>query len=153
MRFLVDRMLGTLVKWLRILGYDTLYAPEGDDEKVLVIAKKENRILLTRDKDMEARAKKLGISSLYISSDSLNEQISAVAKKFGINAENALSRCAVCNVEIEVVEKEGVRGKVPEAVYMLKKEFWVCRNCGRVYWVGTHWDGIKKRLNGIFFQS
>lgn len=59
MKFLCDKMLGTLAKWLRIYGFDTFYAnSEIDDEGLMEIAKKEKRVLITRDKDLIIKAKK-----------------------------------------------------------------------------------------------
>ena len=60
MKLLCDHMLGSLAKWLRIFGFDTLYpdATTNDDE-VLHIAKAEKRLLISRDKELITRGKKV----------------------------------------------------------------------------------------------
>jgi predicted nuclease of predicted toxin-antitoxin system len=56
MRFLADENLEKpIVDWLREKGYDVLYIAEKSqsikDEKIINLARKENRILITNDKD------------------------------------------------------------------------------------------------------
>lgn len=147
MKFLCDEMLGKLAKWLRIIGYDVLYLKNMEDEKIIENAMKEGRILLTRDKKLAEKYK----NSLYIEEKDIDSQIKRVVEAFKISMEeeNFLSRCTICNVEIEKIEKEKVKGKVPENVFENMSEFWICKNCGRIYWAGTHWKNMKEKIDKI----
>ncbi len=133
-RFIADAMLGTLTKWLRILGYDVEYLRDAEDQELLRRAREEGRILLTRDKDLARRFS----NSLYIPYHETKEQLRFVVERLGLNANGFLSRCAVDNTPLVRVPKESVRGKVPPRVYEAHDEFWMCPKCGRIYWKGTH---------------
>ncbi|HEC87883.1 MAG TPA: hypothetical protein ENI52_01045 [Thermoplasmata archaeon] len=146
MKFICDEMLGTLAKWLRIFGYDTSYAKGMNDEKIIEIALKEDRIVLTRDKMLSRKA----IKGLYIEEKDLEKQIERVVKKFKLNiGKNIFSRCTVCNIPVVVIERDKVKGKVPKSVWENNKEFWTCPKCGRIYWMGSHWENIKNKLRSF----
>jgi len=147
MKFICDEMLGTLAKWLRIMGYDTEYAKGMEDEEILLKAEKEKRIVLTRDKMLARKAS----NSLYINERKLEEQIKKVVEHFNLDIEDdkLLSRCTICNVEVEEIEKENVKGKVPLHVWESHEKFWICPKCKRIYWTGTHWKNMEEKINEI----
>ena len=146
MKFLCDEMLGTLAKWLRILGYDTEYVKNMEDEEIIEFARKERRIIITRDKLLARRAD----VSLYIDEKELEEQLRKVVTHFNLEiGGNVLSRCTVCNVPVVEIKKEEAKGNVPEYVWENSNVFWKCKKCGRIYWLGSHWqnmEGMLKRL-------
>ena len=145
MKFLVDQMLGTLAKWLRLCGLDTYYASQKiNDEELLIIAKKEHRILITRDKELHQRAKKREISTLLTMSRSLSEQLNLLFQTYPIIIDklNPLSRCSLCNTQITTIEKELVKQKVPQRIYQQHDQFWFCSHCQQIYWRGTHYEKI-----------
>jgi hypothetical protein len=143
MRFLCDQMLGSLAKWLRILGHDAAYVREGegDDDRLLERAADEERVLLTRDKELADRA----AGAVLIEGTSLERQLRRVfdACDVEVSVDAMLSRCTVCNVPVVAVDKTEVRGDVPEHAYEMHERFWRCPSCGRVYWKGTHWDNMR----------
>ncbi len=145
MRFLCDHMLGTLAKWLRFLGYDATYPGSLDDGELKDLAAREERILLTRDKELSGRVS----SSLYVGSDDLDEQFTQVVKAFALNSGNAMSRCSVCNTAIESVPKERAKDHVPDGVFSRQEEFWWCPTCGRFYWQGSHFDAMWAKFRSI----
>ena len=146
-KFVCDVMLGTLAKWLRILGFDTKYSKDFEDEEILKIAEEENRVVLTRDKLLANKAKK----AVYINERSLDEQIKKVLNELKINVDEGkiLTRCILCNVKVEKIEKEKVKGKVQSHVFENHDEFWICPNCQRIYWAGTHWQNMEEKIKGI----
>jgi len=143
MRFLCDHMLGTLAKWLRFLGYDTVYPGPLEDNALLEQSRKEGRVLLTRDKALAARTD----GGFGIVSDQLEEQLEEVRRAFGITASAALSRCSVCNAEIVRLPAEEARGQVPEHVLSHHTEFWRCPDCRRVYWKGSHYEALQRQIS------
>ena len=150
MKFLCDQMLGTLAKWLRIYGFDTFYANrELNDSELLEIAKKENRIFITRDRDLIQMARRKNIEIIEIKTTDIDEQISIVLANVKIDKSKALSRCILCNTEVEEIKKEGVKGKVPERVFNNNKKFWYCKKCNKIYWKGTHYEKMFEKINNL----
>lgn len=146
MRFLADHMLGSLAKWLRFFGFDTVYPKVLPDKELITLAKREERIVLTRDKDL---ANVKGIEALYIKSTNLEEQLIEVLTRFNLKITNEFSRCSLCNSILIEVEKGQVKGKVPEKVYNWQDEYWECPKCQKYYWQGTHFKGIKEKLERL----
>lgn len=150
MKILCDQMLGTLAKWLRILGFDTFYAQNKmTDDALLEIAKKEKRIIITRDKELTFRAKKQLIPTVEMQETDLIEQIRKIIKENKIDENKFLSRCSVCNTKLHSISKDMVYGKVPLKVFETKERFWHCPTCNRYYWMGSHYDDMIKRIKKI----
>jgi uncharacterized protein with PIN domain len=139
MHFLADSMLGTLAKWLRIMGYDTVYDAALDDNALLRLARAEGRILLTRD---TALLQRKGAQCLFISSEVLPEQLLQVLQTFGLHVDSPFSRCPVCNSPLEDVPKDEAWGQVPPFVFQTQERFSLCPECNRFYWRGTHWQNM-----------
>lgn len=138
-------MLGTLAKWLRLLGYDTLYPGPLDDRDLAAKAYDDGRVLLTRDKNLAARV----TGSIFVASDDLDEQLKAVLAALRLSPSNPLSLCSVCNAPIAEIGREEVKNLIPPAVYEIQWQFWRCPSCSRVYWRGTHWDDMLRRIRKI----
>ena len=148
-KFIVDTMLGNVARWLRILGYDTLYNRKYEDWQILRIAKKEQRIIITRDRGLHHRALNNGIKSIYLDMDDMAERLAYIALISGIKLYVDLdkSRCPICNSELRKARsKEEVKPLVPPKVYRLHDDFWICDRCGKVYWIGSHWRKIEEIL-------
>ncbi len=140
-KFLVDRMLGQTAKWLRLLGLDAEYAPEGEDDKLKEIAEQEGRVIITRDKEL-AREK----NAVLVEKEPPESIIPKIIEEYDVEI-RPLSRCSKCNEKVEKVEKEEVEGKVPENVFELNEEFWYCDECDQYYWRGSHWEKITERID------
>jgi len=147
MKFVCDEMLGTLAKWLRILGYDTAYVKNMEDDEILKIAEKEDRIIITRDKVLAEKSEK----ALYIDEKDLEKQIEKVFKKLNleIDEDKILSRCILCNTPVMSIKKEKIEGKVPEHVWKTHEKFWICPKCKRIYWMGSHWNDMEEKIKKI----
>ncbi|MBI4698026.1 MAG: Mut7-C RNAse domain-containing protein [Nitrospirae bacterium] len=156
MKFIADSMLGRLARWLRLLGYDTLYYPRIDDRELLRIAREDERVLLTRDTRL-VKARGLKNFLLLTDNDSfkqLGEVISVLGLKVndklkdGVSA-LSLSRCAVCNARLAAVRKEEAKAFVPEYVFQTSEAFRKCSGCGKLYWNGTHPEKFREKLKEI----
>ncbi|WFO76162.1 hypothetical protein J4526_04840 [Desulfurococcaceae archaeon MEX13E-LK6-19] len=147
-RFVVDTMLGNVARWLRLLGYDVIYGRKLEDWKILMIADKEDRIILTRDRGLHHRALSKGLKSILLEQDTMEERLAYLALKTGIRlyVDIEKSRCPICNGELVKVGKDVVKGRVPPRVYEKHSDFWVCKKCGKIYWMGRHWKGIEETL-------
>jgi uncharacterized protein with PIN domain len=141
-------MLGTLAKSLRMLGCDTAYEPDIDDSDLKMAALREGRVLLTRDHEVARTS--LPVRVLLIESDHLDEQLVEVAREFDIRPDDELfSRCLICNVAVEDIEKNGVKDRVPEYVFATQDRFARCPSCGRIYWAATHVERAREWLEGV----
>ncbi len=136
MKFIVDVMLGKLAKWLRILGYDTLYKRDWEDDELIELARAEGRILLTADRELWRRRQ--GSHKIFISSDKWQEQLRELARVLPLDTEHLFTRCIECNLPLEQVSREEARGLVPPYVYATQEGFGRCPECGRIYWRGSH---------------
>lgn len=151
-KFLVDFMCGRLAKWLRICGFDAEYWRLADRDGLLLKSLQEKRLILTRDKRL---SKEKAWALFVIESDKLEEQLKQVAAGFNlkINEESLFTRCTVCNAEIQPIEKESVRSMVPPFIYQTHSEFSICPVCKRIYWEGTHWEQMSKKVEQIFSNA
>ncbi len=139
-------MLGSLAKWLRILGYDTKYVKNVSDEKIIEIAEKEGRIVLTRDKLLARKSK-----GIYINERDVEEQLKKVIESLNldIEEEKILTRCTICNIKVTKIDKDKVKGKVPEYVWNNNEDFWICPSCKRIYWIGSHWNKMEEVIQKL----
>lgn len=150
MKFLCDQMLGTLAKWLRIYGFDTFYAgSDSKDSEILEISKNENRVLLTRDKELMYVARRENIKTFEIKSTDIDEEISNILSNIKIDQKKILSRCILCNSIVEEIKKETVKEKVPDRVFNNNEKFWYCKKCKKIYWKGTHYEKMKEKINNL----
>ena len=146
-KFVVDSMLGSLAKWLRVMGYDARYFRSGEDIVLERMALRGGRILLTRDQGIVQRG---NCRSILIRSGQLFQQLREVIVKLGLQWEGqAFSRCLICNLPLVPIAKEKVRGLVPPWVYHNQERFMTCPGCGRIYWPGTHWQGMVEKLREV----
>lgn len=149
MRFVVDCMLGKLAKWLKILGFDTLYFSRADDDKLLELARRERRFLLTRDHSLLNR---LGNQrALFIESEDWREQVRQVLQSLNLSPKIApFSRCLHCNVKLKRLSRINARNLVSSFVYERARRFALCPQCGRVFWQGTHFQAMEEELSALF---
>jgi len=148
--FFVDAMLGSLAKWLRIIGYDVILADNEITDRDILLALKEERgrILLTRDKMLAERALRADLRVILLDSDSLDNQMFQLQGSVEIDAALLFTRCPHCGAVLESISKEKAKnsGMVPEGSLQDSDMFWKCPSCGRYYWKGSHWPKIIKRL-------
>ena len=149
MKFLVDGMLGRLARWLRIMGYDTAYHPNLQDQELACIARAQGRVLLTRDTELVRRK---GIRCLLIEDQGLEDQIRQVFQELQLSPRMDLPRCTVCNASLEEASADEVRGRVPLHIARTQKQFRRCPQCNRVYWAGTHVERMREQMEGFKLQ-
>lgn len=148
MKFILTKEIGRLSRWLRILGFDTVYFASDNLGTLILEALREDRIIITRKK---AKIDDLEKKTVVISSEKLERQLKEVVEKLNLKIapEQLFSRCAMCNTILGEVEKAAVKEVVPPYVYKTQKLFRQCPGCKRIYWQGSHWGNVKKALKGI----
>jgi len=150
-KFLADSNVGRLARWLRALGYDAAYESHVEDGALVRKALAEGRILLTRDLDLTQRRVIASgqLKAVLLKDDRVREQLRQVASELGLDAEQALSRCLECNLELEPRTAVEVAERVPPYVRRTQDRYSECPHCGRIYWAGTHWARMREVLGSL----
>jgi uncharacterized protein with PIN domain len=149
LKFLADGMLGKLARWLRILGNDVIYSVESDDSELLELAKKDERVLLTKDLELYKRAISRGLDYYYVDGKTELDRIAEVAKRYSLPLviDMDKSHCPICNTKLAVASKEQLQSELEKNTFTYYSKFWKCSNCGQIYWQGAHWTQINNTLN------
>ncbi len=140
LKFLTDSMHGKLTRWLRMLGYDTIYYPRADDE-IIHKASEERRIVLTSDTELYRRILSKGGQSILLPLSGTEDQLSHIAihlkNEYGISYDEFLAvkfrLCSLCNGQLQPSSNNR----------------WKCGSCGQEYWVGGHWRNISRTLERV----
>ena len=147
-RFLATQDVGRLARWLRLMGYDTARAEGASLSELYRRAYHEQRIVLTRNR-------RIGASCVFrvvqLTSPSLEGQLRQVVRELSlaIDDEALFTRCDVCNVPVESIEKRRVKDRVPPYVYQTQETFSTCPSCRRIYWAATHWQRARALFESI----
>src|SRR6476659_955122 len=153
-RFLADKTVGRLVKWLRILGYDTAYLPQLSPQGLINEGRRQGRMILTRDTRF-LRQKNVP-PFIFVRADRFRDQLQQVVVACQLDPTRFLfTRCSECNVLLDVIEKEKVQEQVPPYVGDTQSEFRQCLGCHRVYWGATHKEHVEEELRrmGLCVES
>jgi uncharacterized protein with PIN domain len=152
MKFVVDCMLGKLAKWLKILGFDVVYDCRAEDGELLGLARKQRRLLLTRDHQLLERAG--DVRSLFIESEKWPEQVEQVLGALNLKHQaKPYSRCLECNVELKRLPKSKAKNLVAPFILEHAACFALCPACGRVFWQGTHFEQMERRLGRLLGKN
>lgn len=142
-RFVLDGHLGTLARYLRLLGFDTAYAPNPSDRQLIRMATADGRILLTRDVGLlKNRAVTHGH---FVRSDLPRQQVLDVVNRFQLGGRlQPYSRCLACNEVLEPVAKDAIAHRLPPLTRQYVNEFRTCPGCRKDYWRGAHARGLDR---------
>jgi len=141
-RFVADTHLGSLARQLRMMGFDTLYDNGFADDEIERIAAAQDRIVLTRDRDL---LKRRSIThGCYVHTLRPQEQLREVCERLQLaRSARPFTRCPGCNAALHPVDKAQVEHRLPPAVHELYDRFSICEDCARVYWEGERWKDFR----------
>ncbi|MFZ0329193.1 MAG: Mut7-C RNAse domain-containing protein [Nitrososphaeraceae archaeon] len=146
--FFADAMLGSIARKLRVFGFDTIYVPDINDDAVLNIASKQNRIMLTCDKELFKRILKIGGYGSLLNGTDDTDNLVYIFVKYGINQVNLdtnRSRCAACNGFLEIKKIADIESNsIPARIRMDYKEIFRCTSCNKIYWKGSHFQQLRR---------
>lgn len=144
--FVVDGNLGKLVRYLRLLGFDCAYRNDFHDREVAEIASDQQRTVLTRDRALLQR--KIVVHGYFVRADKPKLQTREVLRRFDLYAWiKPFTRCAHCNGLLAAVDKQAIAHRLQPLTRQYYDRFLLCRNCGRIYWQGSHCERIKYLVN------
>lgn len=147
-KFIVDVNLGKLAKYLRLLGFDTIYRNDLEDVEIVEIANEKQRIIITRDlgilKRNEVRR------GYFVRSQDPIKQAKEVVRKFDlVNSVQPFSLCLDCNGKLEEVSKDEIADRLLPGTKKNFKIFHICANCRKIYWEGSHHERMRRIVEEI----
>lgn len=148
-RFLADRMLGPLCRYLRFMGYDTISAnslspgSDREDTELLALGRRERRILLTRDRELASRA---GMAGVLIRSEDIPDQVRQLAGLRLVRPVLKLTRCSLCNTALMPATEAEVLAADYAPVNKTGLGFFTCPVCNRLYWYGSHARRLQEQI-------
>ncbi|MCX7726297.1 MAG: Mut7-C ubiquitin/RNAse domain-containing protein [Chitinispirillaceae bacterium] len=148
--FIADVHLGKLVRYLRLLGFDTYYNNSLEDKEIIRIALEENRILLTRDRRILYQ--KRVIHGCCPRSDNPLEQLKEILLRYDLKKKaKPFTRCLCCNGLLDYVEKEKIIELLEPKTRIYYNTFKRCSLCKKIFWQGSHPERLKKimEISGI----
>ena len=147
-RFVLDVHLGKLARYLRLLGFDTLYRNDYDDAELACLAGAERRILLTRDRGLLKRA--MVTHGFFVRATDPRRQIEEVLDRLDLyRAIQPFQRCARCNGLLAAVSRCRVWERLPPKTRLYVEAFWKCGQCGQLYWEGSHMPHIRRFIENL----
>ncbi|MDH4944263.1 Mut7-C RNAse domain-containing protein [Sulfurimonas sp. C5] len=146
LKFIADCHLGKLAKYLRMMGFDTLFFDSIDDDDLIELSEQEDRIILTRDKLLH---EKKTSNTFYLHSIDNFEQLCELNRVFSIKNNRQKSRCTLCNVTLKEVNKTEILDQVPSKVLNYFNFFEICPKCKRIYWHGSHYKRMMHKIEAI----
>lgn len=146
-RFAADIMVGRLARWLRVLGYDTLYNVHLSAVELVARAQNDRRVLLTRSPRLIEENP--GVEAFLLRPDRPHDQLTLVMKTYDLGTEWIFTRCIRCNVVVDPVSAGEIQEKVPADVLQVSQRFFRCPRCRKVYWEGSHLKRFREFLERV----
>jgi uncharacterized protein len=143
-RFVLDVHLGTLARRLRLVGVDTAYATDADDDELIEQANATRRVLLTQDRGL-LRRRVLWLGA-YVRGALPDDQLRDVLDRF-VPPLAPWTRCTACNGRLAPVSKADIEPLLPPGTRRTYQEFSRCQSCGRVYWRGAHSQRLQRLVD------
>ncbi len=151
-KFVLDTHLGKLAKYLRMLGFDTLYKNDYEDQQLAEIASQQQRIVLSRDRGLLKR--KIIEYGHYVRHTQSLEQLAEIMQWLDIQKYmNPFSRCTTCNGLLNSVSKKDIASQLEPKTRQFYNEFKQCAECKQIYWKGTHYQRLEQIVQSITSET
>jgi uncharacterized protein len=147
-RFVADGHLGTLARNLRLFGFDVAYDRQAQDGQLLSVMEREDRALLTRDRRLLMHA--IVRHGYCPRSQNAEDQTIEVIRRFHLfDSITPFTRCLRCNGPLQKVVKADIIQKLEPLTKIYYEDFRRCTGCGQIYWAGSHFSRLHRRLEKI----
>ncbi|HOF22107.1 MAG TPA: Mut7-C RNAse domain-containing protein [Bacteroidales bacterium] len=148
LKFIADVHLGKLVRYMRLLGFDTLFERTYDDREIVELSVSQKRVILTRDRQLLKNRRVT--HGYWVRSSDPREQIREIADRFDLrNDLKIFTRCMECNGLLSEISKEEVSADLPPRTRQYYQRFRKCGGCGKIYWEGSHYENMKKEIGNL----
>jgi uncharacterized protein with PIN domain len=146
--FILDNHLGRLASYLRMLGFDSLYRNDYQDDELFRVSSQEGRILLTRDRRLLMR--KMISHGYCLHQTDPRQQVVEVLRRFKLNGRvRPFRRCLRCNTQLEAVNKQDIIDRLEPLTKLYFEEFRICSSCKQIYWKGSHYSHMLEMIAEI----
>lgn len=147
-RFILDVHLGKLARLMRMVGLDTLYENDYADEEIVKISSGDKRCILTRDIGILKRNEVM--RGYWVRNTDPGKQLKEIINRFDLmDSLREFSRCTLCNEELRSVDKTTIYDRLPPKVKTAYDRFFICSNCDKIYWAGSHVDEMDEYINEL----
>jgi len=151
-KFIADNNVGKLARCLRLIGYDTLLYEKKNDSQMIKTALSEDRVILTKDSQFVRRRLVIDgrLKAIQIKHDDPDLQVQEIVQTLNLNYHfKPFSLCLECNQELIDRDRKEVQNRVPAHVFKTQAQYTECPTCHRIYWRGTHWQAMVKKLQEL----
>ncbi len=149
--FILDNHLGQLATYLRMLGFDSLYRNDYQDDELAMVSIEEERVLLTRDRRLLMR--KVVTLGYCVHQTDPRQQAAEVLKRFKLLGQvKPFQRCLRCNSPLQVVRKQDIIERLELLTKIYYDEFRLCPSCKQIYWKGSHYGHMLDLIAGMTTQ-
>jgi uncharacterized protein with PIN domain len=145
--FHCDCGLGGLARWLRAFGYDARFWTSIADSDLINETLRSSAILLTTDEPLMQRAAVTwGVipAMLVPLNVGKHRQFAFVSQRMSLPRKP--SRCMTCGGQLNMVDKQSVRDRIPPRTYPWIDDYFECARCHKLFWPGTHWQRVVQQL-------
>lgn len=147
-KFVLDVHLGKLTRYMRMMGFDSIYKNNFENDELTRISLDDKRTILTRDRETLKRNEVT--HGYWVRNENPEEQLKEIIERFDLkNLINEFTRCLECNTLLNEIEKENILDRLPQKVKEWHNEFFLCPQCSRIYWKGSHYEKMNKLISKI----
>ena len=147
-KFIADINLGDIVRCMRTLGLDVYFDPSMSSRDIIGVSCSEHRIILTKSRKL-LKFKEVS-HGILIRPGTTTEQVIKIIDDLDIRKQiKPFTICLVCGFLLERVSKEQIEDRIPPKTKAFCDEYAYCRKCDKIYWKGTHYIRMKKRIDEI----
>lgn len=147
-RFILDTHLGRLAGYLRMMGFDTLYRNDYDDDELAQVSHDETRIVLTRDFGVLKRG--VVTYGYFVRNTDPSQQILEISQRYGLAGHiQPFSHCMKCNGRLHHIDKQTILDKIPEDTASFYEDFHQCQSCQQIYWKGSHYQKMERLIEAV----
>ncbi len=149
MKFYVDQTLGKLIKWLRLLGFDTVQVQLSPKDLAQLPPWKPGVYVLTKQTSWPARRQRPDL--LILTSQDPEDQLAEICQRLSLPPDTwqPLQRCSDCNLPLQPLPPDQLEDRVPDYIAVRHQQFFECPQCQRVFWEGSHQRRIRRRLEEL----
>ncbi len=141
-KFVLDVHLGTLTRYMRMLGFNTKYENSSSDDEVIKLSLNEKRTIITRDLGI-LKHKKV-TRGYFVRNTNPKKQIEEIINRFDLKSEiKEFTRCIDCNSLLRKVGKKKIIDRLPVKVKNICFQYCICKKCDKIYWQGSHYQKMK----------
>lgn len=147
-KFILDTHLGKLAGYLRMMGFDTLYRNDYEDDVLAQVSHDETRILLTRDLGVLKRG--IVTYGYFVRNTNPQKRLLEISQRYNLAPQIEPFRyCMKCNGIVEAVDKQAVIDHIPHDTAEYYSEFQQCQSCQQIYWKGSHHQKMERLIDTV----